>query len=126
MKRLSGEKNRSKRKGWEQVGYLYKMHQHTQCQIQYLGYLNVWVSGIWVSSGTVSMCWLSVSGSAQGQSQCVGCQYLGQLRDCLNVLVVSIWVSSGAFFYQGQLRGILLIWVKVNMVLNVHRNHEAY
>ena len=54
---------------------------------QYLGQLrdslNVLVDSIWVSSGTVSMCWLSVSGSAQGLSQCVGCQYLGQLRGIL-------------------------------------------
>ena len=98
MKRLSGEKNRSKRTGWEQVGYLYKMHQHTQCQIQYLDELSVWVSGIWVSSGTVSMC---------------GCQHLGHLRGIIRD-------SSGAFFlsgssqwhsYRGQLRGIRLIWV---------------
>ena len=105
MKRLSGEKNRSKRKGWEQVGYLYKMHQHTPCQIQYLGDLSVWVSGIWVISGTVSMC---------------GCQHLGHLNSIIrdsSGAFFFIWVISVAFLsgsaqghssYLGHLRGILI------------------
>ena len=96
MKRLSGEENRSKRKGWEQVGYLYKMHQHTQCQIQYLGDLRVWVSGIWVSSGTVSMC---------------GCQHLGHLRGIIRD-------SSGAFFLSGS--------VSVAFLSGSAQGHSSY